>query len=221
MVSVQSLIRAEVSRGEFPAPKGAEAFSAYVIASNRGLNPEMGDAARQTLEHPMTFDIFGEGLRWIKGRALRDLADLRKRYRDNLKSCFESFLKTEESQFKIWAPCASYTFHRGSHRETTYLLSNLPMFNTNKSLPSWLAQLFQKHLDESREAFSKSLFDPRSIHGEYLLALQAHINSYSCVSCTKVHTGKGKAFCKDLEDRLTKALNEVRPSSIFGGIVGV
>ena len=170
----------------------------------------------------MTFEIFGEGLRWIEGRALRDLADLRKRYRDNLKSCFESFLKTEESQFKIWTPCVSYTFYRGNYRETnSYSLSNLPMFSTNKSLPFWLAQLFQKHLDESYEAFSKSLFDPRSIHGEYLLALQAHINSYGCVSCTKVHTGKGAAFCKDLEDRLTQALNEVRPSSIFGGIVEV
>jgi hypothetical protein len=229
MVSVQSLIRAEVSRGEFPAPKGAEAFSAYVIASNKGLIPEIEDAARQTLEHPMTFEIFGEGLRRIDGRALQDLANLRKGYRGNLKSCFESFLKTEESQFKIWTPCASYTFHpAGSHDgygrrhgANSYLLSNLPMSNTNISLPSWLGQLFQKHIDESCEAFSKSLFDPRSIRGEYLSALQAHINSYRCVSCTKVHIEKGETFCKDLEDRLTQALNEVCPCSIFGGIVGV
>ncbi len=41
MVAVQSFIRAEVSRGEFPAPKGAEVLPAYVIASNKGLIPEM------------------------------------------------------------------------------------------------------------------------------------------------------------------------------------
>jgi hypothetical protein len=33
MVSVQSLIRAKIKLGEFPAPKGAEAFHAYAIAS--------------------------------------------------------------------------------------------------------------------------------------------------------------------------------------------
>ncbi|KAI0276208.1 hypothetical protein BGY98DRAFT_1098315 [Russula aff. rugulosa BPL654] len=92
MVSVQSLIRAEVSRGEFPAPKGPEAFSAYVIASSKGLIPEMENAARQTLEHPMTFEIFGEGLRSIEGWALRDLANFRKRCRNNLSTSRSAFI---------------------------------------------------------------------------------------------------------------------------------
>jgi hypothetical protein len=218
IASVQSYIRAEVSHGVFPTPQGAEAFSAYAIASSKGLVPEMENAARQTLDHPMTFEVLGEGLRLFEGWALRDLANFRKHYRNNLKSCFESFLKTEESQLKIWATCVSYSFqpagsydgHGRYHGANSYSLSNLPMSNANISLPSWLGQLFQKHIDGSCEAFSKSLFDPRSIRGEYLSALQAHINSYSCVSCTKVHTGKGETFCKDLEDRLTQALNEVR-----------
>ena len=229
MASVQSYIRAEVSHGVFPMSKGAEAFSAYAIASGNGLAPERENAARQTLDHPMTFEVLGEGLRLFEGWALRDLANFRKRYRDNLKSSFESFLKTEELQFKIWTPCTSYTFHpSGSydglghlHGTNSYSLSNLPMFNTNKSLPSWLGQLFQKHIDESCEAFSKSLFDPRSIRGEYLSTLRAHIKSYRCVSCTKIHTEKGDTFCKDLEDRLTQALNKVRLTSIFWRTVGV
>jgi len=222
MTAVQSSIRAEVSRGVFPAPKGAEAFSAYVISSDRGLIPEVENAARQTLSHPMTFEVLGEGLRLFEGWALRDLANLRKRYRDNLKSCFESFLKTEEPQFKIWTPCSSYTYQSGGFDQygpflglTQYSQSNLPMSNTNVSLPSWLAQLFRKHLDGSCEVFSKPLFDPRSIRGEYLSALQAHVKSFSCVSCTRVHTEKGETFCKDLEDRLTQALNEVCPTSIL------
>ncbi|KAF8472369.1 hypothetical protein DFH94DRAFT_620850, partial [Russula ochroleuca] len=41
MTSVQSSIRAKVKRGEFPAPVGAEAFPAYVIACSKGLVPEM------------------------------------------------------------------------------------------------------------------------------------------------------------------------------------
>jgi len=214
MAAVQSSIRAEINQGEFPAPKGAEAFSAYVIASGNGLIPEMEKAASQTLDHPMTFEILGEGLRLFDGWVLRDLANFRKRYRDNLKSCLQSFLETDELQFNIWTSCASYTYGSGAYNpygyssSGPYFLSNLTMSNANGSLPSWLAELYQKHLDNSQEAFSKSLFNPRSIRREYLSALQTHIDSHNCVSCTKVHTGKGETFCKDLEDRLTRALNE-------------
>jgi len=222
MASVQSYIRAEVSHGVFPTPKGAEAFSAYAIASGNELVPEMENAARQTLDHPMTFEVLGEGLRLFEGWALRDLANLRKRYRDNLKSCFESFLKTEQPKFKIWTPCASYTFHsagydtHGRYRDSnSYSRSNLPMFNTNKSLPSWLAQLFQKHLDESCEAFSRPLFNPRNIRVEYMSALKIHLNSYGCVSCSSVHSLNGETFCKELEDRLTQAVSEVCTASFF------
>jgi hypothetical protein len=217
--AVQSSIRDKVSQGDFPTPKGADAFSAYVIASGKGLIPEMEIAARQTLDHPMTFEVLGEGLRLFEGWALRDLANFRKHYRDNLVSCFESFLKIEGSQFNIWTRCVSYKSASNSlghySGSGSYSLSKLPMSSTNKSLPSWLAELYQKHLDESQEAFSKSLFDPRSIRGEYFSVLHAHINSRSCVSCTKVHTEKGETFCKDLEDRLTQALNEVCTCSIF------
>jgi hypothetical protein len=62
MVSVQSSIRAEVSRGVFPAPKGAEVFAAYTIANAKDLIPEMEDAARLTLGHPITFEFLGERL---------------------------------------------------------------------------------------------------------------------------------------------------------------
>ncbi len=222
MTSVQSSIRAEVSCREIPAPSGAEVFSTYAIASAKGLIPEMENATRQTLDHPMTFEILGEGLRLFEGWALRDLASFRKHYRDNLMSCLKSCLEPENSQFNIWTPCVSYIYNssaynrKGSHISSgLYSLSNLAMSNTNISLPSWLAELYQKHLDESREGFSKSLLNPRSIHGVYLSALQTHINSQSCVSCTKVHTEKGETFCENLEDRLTWALNEVCPSYMF------
>jgi len=227
MASIQSYIRAEVSHGAFPTPKGVEAFSAYAIASGKGLVPEMENAARQTLDHPMTFEFLGEVLLLFEGWALRDLASFRKRYQDNLMSCFESFLKPGESQFNIWTQCASYFYNPGGYDKyrkctlpASYSLSNLPMSNTNISLPSWLAQLYQKHLDGSRDGFSKPLFNPRNIHREYLSALQTHINSDSCVSCTRVHIEKGETFCKDLEDRLMRALSEVCPSYMFWRIGG-
>ena len=156
MATVQSYIRDKVSQGEFPAPKGAESFSAYAIASGKGLIPEMETAARQTLDHPMTFEILGDGLRLSEGWALRDLTNFRKRYRDNLVSCFKSFLNSEEPQFKIWIPCVSYT--NISHGRY-YSRSNLRMSDTNGSLPSWLADLYEEHLNDSQEAFSKPLFN--------------------------------------------------------------
>jgi hypothetical protein len=210
MVSMQSFIRTEVSRGEFPAPKGAEAFSAYVIASSKGLIPEMENAAHQTLEHPMTFEIFGEGLRLIEGWAVRDLADFRKRCRDSLVACFESFLKLDQPPFNIWVPC---TENRIAGRYSFY--------NQTGYSPPWLTQLFKNRLNESRHAFSKPFFDPGSIRWEYLSALNAHISSNNCVSCTKVHAQKGEAFCKELEDRLKQALDEVCTSLFVSGIVGV
>ena len=83
MVSVQLSIRAKVKLGEFPVPTGVEAFSAYAIASSKGLIPEMEDAARQTLDYPVTFEILGEGLRLFEGSALRDLVDFHKSWGGN------------------------------------------------------------------------------------------------------------------------------------------
>jgi hypothetical protein len=82
MASVQSYIRLQVKWGEFPAPKGAEAFAAYAIASAKRLIPEMENAARLTLGYDMTFEKLGEGLRFFEGSALRDLAGFRKGARD-------------------------------------------------------------------------------------------------------------------------------------------
>ena len=73
MVSLQSYIRAEVERGTYPAPVAAEAFHAYAIASNMGLVLEAENAARLAVGQRLTFQSLGEGLRSLKGEALREL----------------------------------------------------------------------------------------------------------------------------------------------------
>ena len=73
MESVQSIIRAAIKVGTFPAPVQAEGFRAYAMASGMGLVPEAEDAARLTLGQPMTFESLGEELRSFKGRAVCDL----------------------------------------------------------------------------------------------------------------------------------------------------
>jgi hypothetical protein len=210
MASVQSYIRAEVNHGVFPTPKGAEAFSAYAIASGKGLIPEMENAARQTLDHPMTFEILGEGLRLFEGSALRDLARFRKRCRDNLVACFESFPQLGQPPFNVWIPCTQLSPWNDQKKQEYFYTYGNPDAETTGYSPSWLTDFFQKHLNElCCEAFSKPLLSPRSTHNKYFSALEGHITSYRCISCTKVHALKGVQFCKDLEDRLTLALSEV------------
>ena len=200
MVGVQSRIHAEIQNREFPPLTGAETFRSYAISSGGELSSEREKLARQTLDFPMTFEYLCDELPSSEGWALRDLVGFRKRCRDNLVSCFELFLNCDKPPFNIWTSC------RDSR-------SSLP----NNTSPPWLTKLFQKHLEESRDVFSKPLFNPQSIRGEYLSALKAHIGSSyssSCNSCPKVHAMNGETFCKELSDRLTLALSEVC-TSIF------
>ncbi|KAI9441840.1 hypothetical protein H4582DRAFT_1810422, partial [Lactarius indigo] len=78
MELVQSNIRAGIKNGTYPTPVEAEAFRACAIAGTLGLAPELENAARLTMELPMTFESLGEQLRSFKGRALCDLVRYRK-----------------------------------------------------------------------------------------------------------------------------------------------
>jgi hypothetical protein len=204
MVGVQSRIRVEIQCKTFPALTGPETFRSYAISSRGELPSERQNLARLTLNFPMTFEYLCDELPLFEGWALRDLVGFRKRCRDNLVSCFESFLRLNQPPFNIWIPC---------HDAQAYYSSYSFPSTAIGSSPSWLTSLFQKHLNESREAFSKPFFDPRSNREEYLSALKTHLGSSSsppsCIACCRVHAMNGERFCKELEDRLTLALNEV------------
>jgi BTB/POZ domain len=105
MVSIQSSIRAEARQKPSLNLSGTAAFRTYGIASSERLTPEMEDAAHLTLDHPMTFDTLGEGLRLFEGWALRELVRFRKRCRDNVVACLESFLEARAGPSKIWVGC--------------------------------------------------------------------------------------------------------------------
>jgi hypothetical protein len=224
MVGVQSRIRGEIQTKTFPTPTGAETFRSYAISSGGQLPSEAEKLAHLTLEFPMTFEYLCDELPSFQGWALRDLVGFRKRCRDNIVSCFESFLNLSQPPFNIWIPCnpsttstsasSTYCYSCGRNYSNTYT-SNTATSQATGSSPPWLTQLFQKHINESREAFSKPLFNPQSIRELYLSALNAHIGPSSCTSCTKVHTQNGEKFCKELTDRLTLALSEVCTCSIF------
>jgi hypothetical protein len=183
MASVQLTIRGKVQCGEFPSPKGTDAFAAYAIASSKGLIPEMEKAARQTLDHPMTFEALGQGLRLFEGWALRDLANFRRRCRDNLFECFYSYSGILACYPRGW------------------------LDPDDPFLPVWIYQFLSCCSDDlRRQAFTHPLDIHSRIRGEYLKALHTHLN---CKTCLVVHAKEGSAFCAELERKSAQALDKV------------
>ena len=204
MASVMSSIRAEVSHGASPMPEGAKAFSAYAIASAKGLILEMENAARLTLDQPMTFENLREGLRLFEGWALRDLVNFRRRCGDNLVTCLATFLGVQSSgPSSIWVGCPDVMPPR------TRYSTHAPI----SVLPTWLNQLLilnQNNLKYQMFAF------PLNIHSiicqEYFTALRNHA---TCNFCMGVHTRNGSTFCAVLENKLAQARDKVIYSLYF------
>jgi hypothetical protein len=197
MTSVQSSIRAGINRGEYPAPRGAEVFTAYAIASAKDLIPEMENAAHQTLNHRMSFVVIGEGLRFFQGGALRDLVSFRRRCRDNIVTCLDLFLEVQpRGPSRIWVGCPEVMITRAS----------LDKNQQNRVLPKWLNRLLTGIQSDLKLRFIRPLNVFSRIRGEYFTAL---LNHDTCDFCATVHDKKGSAFLEDLEGRLAKALNKV------------
>ncbi|KAH9976044.1 hypothetical protein BJV74DRAFT_862308 [Russula compacta] len=158
MVSVQSSIRAEVSRRGLLSPTHAEAFRLYAIACRKRLVPEMETAARLTLDYPLTFISLGETLRSFEGWALRDLSNFRLRCMDNLSSHFKSLLDGRNGPSKIWVGCPTV---RTSGPEDDYE-------NHDYRLPTWLEAYLRWRLTQLN-TFTRVIPKPRRLVEEYLI----------------------------------------------------
>ncbi|KAH9174349.1 hypothetical protein EDB89DRAFT_566245 [Lactarius sanguifluus] len=216
MDAVQSSIRAEVARGPSPTLDGAQVFRAYAIASSNGLRPEMEMAARLTLDQPMTLDHLGDELRLFEGRALRELSSFREQCRDNLASCFKSFLDIDSGPSKIWVGCPGHKTEQpdsareifGSGRRRRVPNSSSwsgigPGLGENAPvLPPWLQDLFTREIGELEHAFTRPLIKPSSIRGKYLEALQSHSSPDLCTFCVKVYVINGEWYYVQLKQAL-------------------
>jgi hypothetical protein len=209
MTSIQLSIRAKVKLGEFPEPKGVEAFSAYAIAVGKGLVPETENAARQTLDLPMTFEILGEGLRLFDGWALRDLANFRKRCKDSLVPSLDPFFEVQPTEpSSIWLGCPEVMPPRSSSPGWELYPQNA--YQQIPVLPRWLTQLLSMNQNDLKV---QNITHPLDIHsrirGEYIAALQNHTNCYFCL---EVHMRSGLEFCTELEKKLIEARDKVTNS---------
>ena len=216
MFAVMSTIRAEVSHRKFTVPVGVRAFRAYAIASSHRLIPEMENAARHTLDYPMTLEYLGSELELFEGWALRDLARFRKLCRDSLVSCLESFLDVRNGPSKIWVGCALPKVQLPKTRH--YRHNTRPSVDeANKdepTLPSWLHVLLSQQIGKLRQSFTNALVKPSSIREEYLTALKSHTVQNDCIFCLKMHTQQGENYCGELYERLTKARTIRMPHSL-------
>jgi hypothetical protein len=232
MSFVQSSIRAEVIRRGLPALTEAQAFRAFAIAFSNNLSPEIGTTARLTLDFPLTFESLGDELRLFRGSALRELAGFRKRCRDDIVSCLESFLDAHKGPSKIWIGCPKPKAQLSSSATQP---SNTSMFSFGQSrvaqpsgelvgsfdfglsainndkltLPPWLHDLFTQQIGELKQYFTHSLIRPSSIRDKYLAALMKHSPTPNdCPTCLMVHTHEGEGYRAELEQMLTHARNQ-------------
>jgi len=184
MASVQSFIRGEVGRKAFPVLKVTEAFNAYAIASAKNLIPEMENAARLTLDHPMTFKSLGEGLRLFEGRALRDLVNFRRRCRDKSVTCLDSFHQSLVPS-SDWVGCPEVMPLRDPRQK--------------RVLPRWLNQLLSRKLNDLKLQKVTCPFDISLIFEEYETALEKHA---TCNFCLRMHLEIGISFLLKIREML-------------------
>jgi len=195
MVTVQSSIRAEISRRDLLSPTGSEAFRVYAIACSKRLIPEMESTARLTLEYPLTFESVGEAMRSFEGCALHDLADFHWHCKNTLSGHFQllSVVQHPRSYSNIWVGCP-----------TVSTPGPIPKRDVDH-LPTWLEGLLRKRTQP--ETFTQAIPKAQTLGEEYLGALQAHVNETDCHFCMKVHTLKGESFCTGLKRGLNLVQN--------------
>ncbi|KAI9441851.1 hypothetical protein H4582DRAFT_1935406 [Lactarius indigo] len=216
MVTVQSFIRAEIARRPSPARNESEAFRIYAIASSSGLMSEMELAALSTLDEPMTFEHLGDQLRRFEGPALHELSRFRKSCRDNLVSCFESFLDIDSGPSNIWVGCPQMVSSAASI--SVDQPSAQPQNATpTATLPTWVHNIITSQVEELKQAFTRPIIKYSSIREKYLEALRGHAGPDRCTFCLGVHAMKGEWYCAHLKKALTQARKKACTPFAFRG----
>lgn len=212
MSSAQSSIRAEAISRQLASSSLAktQVFHSYTVAFSNRLSPEMESIAHLTLDYPLTFESLGSDLLLFKGPALPKLTHFRKMCRDNLVSCFLSFLDPCGGPSRIWISCP-----RSEVPPRMFTFGSMvPANNDPPTLPSWLHDLFTQEITNLNQYFTHPLIKPSRIREKYLAALLKHTpTQHDCPTCLMVHARDGERYCTELEQKLTQARTSVSASS--------
>ncbi|KAH9070796.1 hypothetical protein EDB83DRAFT_364119 [Lactarius deliciosus] len=189
MTTVQSSVRAEVSRRGLLLPTGTESFRLFAVAYRKRLIPEMKAIARLTLGYMMMFECLGEALRSFEGWVLFDLYRFHQCYRDSFSSCINMLRDCRSGPAKVWVGCPTIRYNGfKSEDDHPYLV--------------WLDGAFTMVIMRS---FSSPSVAPSIFREEYTKALQGHISGTDCTFCMKTHALKGEEFCAEVENKLAQA----------------
>lgn len=205
MAAVQSSIRAEVSRKAYMTLIKTGTFHAYAIACSKQLAPEMESAARLTLDNPMTFESIGDELGLFDGWALRDLARFRKRCRDSIVLCLETFLDPQDGPSKVWVGCLPTKAPTPVSWSTT---------REPPVIAGWLHDFISHNVRELQTSFTRPLLERSNFRKQYLTALKTHIRVTNCTFCPKQHVMEGESFWEVLQNKVTLARDMVEFPSL-------
>jgi hypothetical protein len=133
---------------------------------------------------------------------LRDLVNFRKRCRDNLITCFDSFLEVQPpGPSSIWVGCPE-------------VISGPQQ---GPGLPNWLYRLLsiaQNNVKLQNFTRPLAIYTITSIRRGSIANLSTH---GTCVFCSGVDASNGLTFFADLANKLAQARNKVPHSLYFTG----
>jgi hypothetical protein len=141
----------------------------------------------------MTFEMLGK--RNFQGRALRDLADYRKRCKDNMVTCLDLYLNVQPSGLSsIWVGCP----------EVIPSTPSLEVRQRSRALPIWLNECLSRcRNDLTSELFTRPLVLDSKIWEKYRTAQMTHSH---CKFCREVEAKKGFLYIAGLEKALRQAI---------------
>ncbi|KAH8983524.1 hypothetical protein EDB92DRAFT_1803754, partial [Lactarius akahatsu] len=193
MTTVQSSVRAEVSRRGLLLPTGTESFRLFAVAYRKRLIPEMKAVARLTLGYPMVFEYLGETLRSFEDWELFDLYRFHRCYRVSINSCLYVLQDCRSGPSKVWVGCPT---------NLRSVCGALQGEDNHADLPVWLGLPFASVIMRSPSSPSAAASIFRE---EYTKALQGHISGTDCTFCMKTHALKGEEFCAEVGNKVAQA----------------
>ena len=189
MSSVVTHIRGAISRQDPPFLRLETAFRVYFLAQQYGLHQEAVQAARLTLQLPMTIEGLGDKLDFsgMTGAFLHELWKYHEQVRNELKSAFLEFINS------------------GLPDDVKSLMCRRPGYGT--SPPQWLYDYINSI------AGTPDLFDLTEFEDVRARHVQSYGSSYAC-SCATMFGPVRRTFWDALTAVIHRTLEKVRRISV-------
>ncbi|KAI0061893.1 hypothetical protein BV25DRAFT_712752 [Artomyces pyxidatus] len=156
------------------------AIRTFAVASELGFEREALWAARCTLRYPMTFELYGESIRYCMGSALYDLLQYRARCRTAVQAC-------------IQAAAA------GSAKSIQF-----------RSIPSWLVDHLRTIIEKINSGTTPPSAETAVLWTSFRSLIKSHCQgTRGCDACMALYFQGGDSFCDELQNETRAAIKEI------------